>query len=543
MKKYILVLLSLLSGILLWLSWYPNGIPFLSFIALVPLLIISDEILKYKLSFWQGMLYSFPAFFVWNAATTWWIWNSTPPGAVAALFLNSLFMSMIFGLWQLFKKRKPSSLAVPLAFIAFWCSWEFLHLHWDISWPWLNLGNLFAPVTGVIQWYEYTGTFGGTIWILGANFLFYYFIRYIRENRKKGLIYAGSFAAWLIIPITISLIIYKSYDFKRENPIDTVVVQQNTDPWHEQYRMSNTDHVIRILKLATPYIDQNTGLVICPESAIPHSVSGKALLDKTYPPEDDYYFGFVLLDTLFHRFPHLNMITGLSTYNWFDNKIRPTAREVAPGKFLEMYNTAACINIDGVTELYYKSKLVPGVELMPYPALFGFLEKLIIDLGGPSGSLGIDTMQRAFRTTLNGGTVKVGSPVCYESIYGELFGRFIKDGAQVMSVITNDAWWNETPGHRQHFIYSRLRAVETRRTILRAANTGISAVIDERGDVLHQTKYGERTVIKTTVYPNDQITFYVKYGDYLARFALGISVLMLLYLIVLWITNRRNRIR
>lgn len=537
------MLLSALSGILLWLSWYPIGLTFLSWFAFIPLFLLSDGLSERngKYTLWQGMIYSLPAFLLWNGLTTWWIWNSTPPGSIAAIFLNSLFMAIVFGLWHMFRKNKWHPAITAVMFIAFWCSWEFLHLHWDISWPWLNLGNVFAPHTPLIQWYEYTGAFGGTIWVLAANFLFYAFIGYYRKSRKKAWTYLAIFGTWIIIPIGISLIIYYSYTPSDKNPVDAVIVQQNTDPWKEQYAMNNTEHTIRLLEVARPQIDRNTELIICPESAIPHTVSSTLLLENSYPLDEVNYYGFVLLDTFFTMFPKLNIITGLSTFTAFPDKVRPTAREVSPNFFIEMYNSSACINREGVTGIYHKSKLVPGVELMPYPAIFGFLEKLVIDLGGPSGSLGTDSTQHAFTTTIQDHSIKIGAPVCYESIYGELFGRFIKDGAQIMCVITNDSWWKETPGHRQHFIYSKLRAVETRRTLMRAANTGISAFIDEKGDVLQQTKYNERISLKQKVYPNDKITFYVKYGDYLARIALFISAGLFLAGLFFIIYNKKRK--
>jgi len=174
--------------------------------------------------------------------------------------------------------------------------------------------------------------------------------------------------------------------------------------------------------------------------------------------------------------------------------------------------------------MYYKSKLVPGVEKMPYPQIFGFLEKYAIDLGGTSGSLGSDSVQRAF--TLTGISAPIGVPICYESAYGEHFGKFVNNGAQLMAVITNDGWWGKTPGYQQHFSFSKLRAVESRRTILRAANTGTSAFIDERGDAHQQTEFWTETAIKQKVYPNDEITFYTKYGDYIARFFVGMTALI-----------------
>ena len=543
MKKRTLLLLSLLSGLLLWLSWYPVGLTFLIYFAWVPLFIISDELIKRgeKFSFWQGLIFSFPAFVTWNAATTWWIWHSTPEGSIAAMFLNSLLMSLAFATWHFFNKQKMPKLVVPIMFIAFWCSWEYLHLHWDISWPWLSLGNVFAPCTQIVQWYEYTGAFGGTIWVLALNFLFYYFIRAFKNDRKKAYVNLFAFMLTLTIPLVISLIIYHSYTPSDKNPVEAVIVQQNTDPWDEQYEMSNLDHVNRILAVASPFVDEKTDLIICSESAIPHSVNSEAVLSGGFPLEHPSYMGFEVLDTFMQQHPNLNMITGLSTFSVFDTKVRPTARQRGENLFVEFYNTSACINRKGITELYYKSMLVPGVELMPYPAIFSFLERLVIDLGGTSGSLGKDTSQRAFHTTIQNNSIKVGAPICYESIYGELFTHFVKDGAQLMSVITNDSWWKNTPGHKQHFIVSKLRAVETRRTVMRAANTGISAFIDERGDTHQTTNYQERLAIKQTVYPNDNLTFYVKHGDYLARFAMAIAALLFLSGIYFWISVSRTR--
>jgi apolipoprotein N-acyltransferase len=184
---------------------------------------------------------------------------------------------------------------------------------------------------------------------------------------------------------------------------------------------------------------------------------------------------------------------------------------------------------------------VPGVEKMPYPKLFGFLEYFVIDLGGSTGSLGVDSVQRAFPLAGTDPLIQIGAPICYESVYGELFGKFVLNGAQIMSVITNDAWWSTSPGHRQHFELSKLRAIESRKYVLRSANTGISAFIDPLGKSSQETTYGTRTAIRETVYPNNEITFYVKHGDYLARFALAVSAVLVLFQIILTIRNRVSR--
>jgi apolipoprotein N-acyltransferase len=108
-----------------------------------------------------------------------------------------------------------------------------------------------------------------------------------------------------------------------------------------------------------------------------------------------------------------------------------------------------------------------------------------------------------------------------------------------MAVITNDAWWGNTPGHKQHFLYAKLRAIETRRTILRAANTGFSGIINEKGEVIYKTRYEERTAIRAIVYPNEKITFYVKYGDYIAY--LGLSIFALFFIWVVYVSFSKKK--
>jgi len=172
------------------------------------------------------------------------------------------------------------------------------------------------------------------------------------------------------------------------------------------------------------------------------------------------------------------------------------------------------------------------VEKMPFPKVFAFLEDALIKLGGSNSSLGNDTAQRVFEFEVDGKPMRIGAAICYESVYGELVGNFVKNGANLLCVITNDSWWDDSPGHRQHFEMARLRAIETRRYVLRAANGGFSGVIDPLGKVLEKTNYDERTAIKTTVYAKSGETFYVKHGDYLAKISIIITIISIIYSII-----------
>ena len=172
-KKVFLLLLSILSGLLLTLAWPEKGFPGLLFVGLVPLLYLDDYISRHRDRFvkFSLLFYSYPAFFTWNLLTTWWIYNSTIAGAIMAIVLNSLFLAIVFQVFSWAKKRLPSKFAGYLALISFWISFEYLHLNWILTWPWLTLGNGFASYYNWVQWYEFTGVFGGTLWVLVGNIL------------------------------------------------------------------------------------------------------------------------------------------------------------------------------------------------------------------------------------------------------------------------------------------------------------------------------------------------------------------------------------
>ena len=163
---------------------------------------------------------------------------------------------------------------------------------------------------------------------------------------------------------------------------------------------------------------------------------------------------------------------------------------------------------------------------------------MAFDLGGTVGSLGLSTERTVFTNRFNG--VKFGVVVCYESIYGDFMAGFVRNGAQILFIITNDGWWGHTDGHRQHFSFAVLRAIETRRCIARSANTGISAFVNQRGDIIQSTAYWKPAVIKETLLANDAVTFYVKYGDYIGRIALFTAGLFVGLTISVGLINRKK---
>ncbi len=162
---------------------------------------------------------------------------------------------------------------------------------------------------------------------------------------------------------------------------------------------------------------------------------------------------------------------------------------------------------------------------MPYKAFLApLIGEFLLDFGGTIATRGTQAYRTVF-TNSNG--IKTAPVVCYESIYGAYTTEYVRNGAQFLSIVTNDAWWGNTQGHQQLLSYARLRAIENRRDIARSANTGISAFINARGEVTQQIAYEKQGALTGKVKLYDHLTFYSIYGDYLARWAGFLFILLL----------------
>ena len=204
-----------------------------------------------------------------------------------------------------------------------------------------------------------------------------------------------------------------------------------------------------------------------------------------------------------------------------------TARyHASTNRYYDAYNTALQLDTAGV-QLYYKSKLVPGVEMMPFAFVLKHFKSLSVNLGGVSGSLGSQLERSIFHSTQG----HVAPIICYESIYGEYVLDYVRAGSDLFAIITNDGWWKDTPGYRQHLAYASLRAIETRRAIARSANTGTSAFVDALGNITQSTSWWQPAVIQKELPLCKGITFYTIYGDYIGRLAAFVAAILFFYAI------------
>lgn len=513
-RKLRLGIYTLLPGILFYLAWPPKDLFFLSFVAFIPLFLLEKETENSKGYGWL----TYAAILFWNILTTWWVWYASPAGSIAMLLANSALMLLP---WLGFRKAKRTigENKAFFAFVTFWLLFEYIHLNWQITWPWLTLGNVFAKHNNVVQWYEVTGTLGGSLWVLLANIYIY---KSIKSASKKRWLQP---ALVLLIPIGFSVIfrfLSTQVSYAVFETYETLLVQPNVDPYEKFNKGQEIATLQKMLNLVEDSITPETKYVVMPETAVVEYV------------DEDNAMGFEsirILKAFAAKHPQIHLITGVSTYNFYNRfeKRSETARKTADGDEYESYNTAMEMDSAGNIVWYHKSKLVPGVEKMPYPKLFGFLEYFSIDMGGISGSLGGDSTAKVFKA---GEKPDVASLICYESVFPGYVIDFVNKGAEILFVITNDGWWKDTDGYKQHMYYATLRAIENRREVLRSANTGITCHINRLGDIQTRTKWDEAVVLRVQANNHAKKTIYTRYGDYIGKVASFIGVIFILSIFV-----------
>ena len=513
---------------------------FLALFGIVPLLCM-DRIatLTEKKHVW---IYHYSAFVLWNAITTFWVCNATIGGGIFAVLANSLQMSTIFGLFRLSKRKFTGTLPYIFLMVT-WIAWERFYFDAEISWPWLVLGNSFARTTWAVQWYEFTGSLGGSLWIWLTNLSIFGLLVSLSDgswsawNMKARSAAVIGLAALLIAPPVISGVIGKEYkdSMHADEMLDVLIVQPNIDPYNKFQAMTQDQQNAILEGMITKELEYRKNdstaaplLVITPETFTSDIIVGQYERSRTWRR----------FTALLESYPNVNMLFGASAYDYINSQEAPsyTARDLGHGLWVESHNSALMIDGSRRTEIFHKSKLVVAVEHTPYPRFFCPIDDL---LGGVMGRcVGQDEITLLNVEDIQGHKTPIGCAVCYESVYGEYYTDYIRKGARAMTIITNDAWWGDTPGYRQHLSYASLRAIETRRAIARCANTGISAIISPAGEIMQPTPWWEQAVIKGQIPLRDDITFFVSHGDITGRVCSFIHWLLLLALIVRFITRR-----
>jgi apolipoprotein N-acyltransferase len=584
-KPYPMVILS---GVLFVLSFPPFPFAFLIYFAFVPLLLVIDQtpdkvfedrfwgtvkaflimagralvfpiwliaqgLLKVRKNDhfidWKGWLiykrkiishhaqifrYAYTAFIIWNIGCCYWLMLTalsvpTTGEAISALvaglvanLVNPILMTIPLWFYTKMRKVLHRNLA-SLTLIFFWVTFEFLHFNWDLTWSWLTLGHSLSYYPEVLQYLEFTGIFGVSIQILLVNVLIYQHLYAIRDkDRKAAFIRGGAIAALIGIPFLLNLIILNPNRaiFQPAGTLNVRVIQPNVDPYVKFEAYTRQDQIETFTRLISlPGID-SIDLVVMPETAIPKGlwtdqIREDPLIQPLWDLVREYDF---------------TLLTGISEFRYFPpdtEKLPPSARKIYDG-YYDVCNASTLLQQDSIIQTHQKAKLVPMIERMPFLEFFTFLKQYQVDLGGSFGNYGLPDSTK--NLVLPGGQ-KIAPLVCYESEFGEFTGGFVRKGANLLTIITNDGWWKNSSGHIQHAHFTTLRAIESRRDIPRSANTGISLFGDSRGNLHQMTKYWTEATIDRKVNLYNGISFYVRHGDYLGWICGSLSLFLICFLI------------
>ena len=524
------------SAVLLSVPWLVPHTGLVSLVALVPLLLA--EYIARGAGVKRFWIWHYSTFVLWNALTTFWVCNATVGGGIFAVLANALQMSLVFGLFRLSRKRLGG--VVPYLFLAAaWIAWERWYLtSAEISWPWLVLGNAFATSIKDIQWYSITGTLGGSLWVWCANLGIFGLLtslgsgRWQRWNGKARAAALSALGLVLLGPPVCSVIMYHSYEERSERTVEVVIGQPNLDPYKKFESMSQaqqTDVLLRLLadSLKTAPAD----LLLAPETFTFDVV----LNDIQSSPTWQRFHSFL------QDYPQTDLLFGAATNEFFFTASPPDLLCYPYGQgWRKPHNSALMLSADGRTEVFHKSKLVVGTELTPYPKFFVPLDNWLAGkFNGGRPMMARDSGQDEITLLhLSDGT-PLGCAVCYESVYGEYCSGYASRGAGFLAVITNDSWWGDTPGYRQHLSYSSLRAIELRRDVARCGNSGISCFIDQRGRILQQGPWWEEATLRGTVNVNTRQSFFSRHGDMTGRVCTLVFLLLLALLVVRFLLPKK----
>ena len=509
-------ILSVGVGLLLSLSFPPVNASFLSFFGFIGLY----QLVLLSHSYRHLALISYPGFFVWNLGTTYWLIMASVPAGVAAIVANSAVMLLPMMVIRFIHHRYHLFGWTALFQAAAWILYEYLHHHWDLAWPWLGIGNAWANHISVIQYISITGHLGISFWVVFGSFLC---AHWLQIPNKKALNTALLVLIFVLPPLA-SLISFgvssqELQELKGES-IGVVVVQPNHDSYQDYGGMSGAEEVLdSLFNLSSVHRNRETELIVWPENAI----------DK--PIQMDSWHAKRIADSA--RTWQTNFIIGTGLFTLYPEQTPELYRSSVNGVKYNTYNSTLFADSTGQLSRYDKAQLVPFVERFPFVE---FLNKIDVfnwvDWGKHAGfgQGGEPSMLESSSGFISPGLV------CYDSVFPSWNRAFVRDGAQILTIITNDGWWGNSSGHLQHFAYARLRAIEFRRWVVRSANNGTSGIISPDGSIQQKTDYWTLTSFSAVVPLRNDLSFYARYGDWLSMLCFFLVLLSVGYG---WVTRKR----
>ncbi len=527
-------MLACLSGILLGISFPPFPLGVFAYVGFVPLFFLLEP--RAPVGRTAALLSL--AYFIFCSISLYWVGGFT--------HLKDPFLMMAGGillLWQpvyftaatlvfVFVRSQFGMKAGVLSFPFLWVAFEWLYAVSELSFPWLTLGNTQTYYLHTIQFIDLTGVYGLSFWILVLNVIAYFIAAEMSENgfSKSSAVHAALFAAVFMLPNLYPLLPRHNAAAPAPGKSVTIgIVQPNIDPW-DKWEGASTfagrwKQTLHYLDMVGRQKKDSVDIVLLPETAI--------LLDL---PSNTELAGEVrkIVDSL-----NIGLVSGYIGMHIYTPGTEPPTSSVFRGTTVhyDAFNAVLYVQPGSpVIQTYNKMRLVPFAERIPYAE---HVPSLIDPL---RWGVGVSNWGRGEDSTVFSDVrhdAKFLAMVCYESIYPEFVGSYVKRGAEFLIFITNDSWWGNTSGARQHNRYAVLRAVENRRWVARCANGGISCFIDPEGTMYDATAMYTEAAIHHRIDLRTDLTFYARYGDWLGRLCAAVSGLWILAAVVRFSLGRR----
>lgn len=564
-KPSLTALYLILSGLLLGIGFAPTRLGVFAYIGFVPLLVVLEHGIAEEAGIMRTLRRLYLTFFVFHGVSNWWVssWQreADPYLMVAGIALwlgHPLFFAIPMLAYRSIRQRFGRGTALAMLPLL-WTAFEWAHGLGELSYPWQSLGYTQAYYTPLLQSADIAGVWGLSFVIVLINACVAHIVFAFSDlpetesfaTRCTKVLYSCRVNVVVIIGIILLQLSYgllqmRTFDHAQmlasQKTARIGIVQPSINPWGK-WRGSPQEQVLLHLHLQdslrniTNNSTQKTNLdaVLWSETAVPY----RMLLPQNYP--------FLSLLHAWTDSTKTAIITGLPTdvlYN--SRKDAPVTASVVPRLFdtlyMESFNSATVISPtsritpDSVAssfpsgmQIHRKMRLTPFAERVPYADAFSFAVKALTWSVGISGwGLG-KTQQPLDFMTNNGDSVRVGMIICIESIYARFVAEYPAKGANILAVITNDGWFNGTPGPEQHYMIAVMRAVETRRYLVRCGNTGISGFITPLGISLQRTDINEQRAVADTVPLLTTQTLYVRLGDWLPMLCSIVAVLVLAF--------------
>jgi apolipoprotein N-acyltransferase len=521
MNKYTLAGLSVIGGILSGLAWSGWCSGLILLVALVPFFLIENYLFNKPERFTSNAFFILvlPGLVIFSIIALGWMRVASLAGAICVILGLSFLMA--FTMWMAHVIRlRAGNIAGIISMVVFWLTYEFLSLNVNIISPWLNLGNGLSKDIMFVQWYEITGTAGGSLWILCSNLLLTVILIRSLSGKRRNIVFILVWLAVIILPLTFSVYRYNTIKPESKNPAEVVIIQPNTDPYTEKFTIPFEEQLKNVISMANTELNGKTAWIITPETTIDDPADLNNLGNDRYVK---------MIKAMIKQYPGVNVVAGLVTFRLYPaSEEAPTVsakKTDASGQYYDHFNSGVQISNSDSFGVYHKSKLVPGIEMQFSNGPTRYITKILPYLGGTKWGYGIQPDRSVFKHTNS--SMTIAPVICYESVFGKFVTGYVKKGAEAIFVITNDGWWKNTNGYKQHLFFSSLRAIETRRPVVRSANTGVSCIIDIRGKRTVESEWWTKAVLKGEIFPETRITPYVRYGDYLLVISVFLSFIIL----------------